>query len=98
MDENAVMHLKCNGLDVCMFHRYASVTSGGQKVEGYKNIYVVAWSLGVWMAARWMQRNPINVAGCVAINGTLNPVSDAQGIPRAIFLATLTTWNQKKPG
>lgn len=60
--------------------------------EGYRNITVVAWSLGVW-AAR--QAGLEKVRKAIAINGTTNPVSDTEGIPPVLFHATRTTWTDE---
>lgn len=60
--------------------------------EGYGSITVVAWSFGVW-AAR--QAGLGRVRRAIAINGTLNPVSETEGIPPEIFNATLSSWSDE---
>lgn len=60
----------------------------------YKEIYLVAWSLGVWVAGRMMKAtleatSPHIRWTTVAVNGTGRPISDSDGIPEAIFRGTL---------
>jgi pimeloyl-[acyl-carrier protein] methyl ester esterase len=58
--------------------------------ERYGRITLVAWSLGVWAARHAV---PFFVDRAIAINGTLNPVSQTDGIPPEIFEATLSSWS-----
>jgi pimeloyl-[acyl-carrier protein] methyl ester esterase len=60
--------------------------------EEYRSITVVAWSLGVWVAR---QVGLEKVRKAIAINGTINPVSDAEGIPPGAFHATLSSWSDE---
>lgn len=53
----------------------------------YRNIRVVAWSLGVWVAERVL--DGYSLLSATAINGTANPCDAQYGIPPAIFTATL---------
>ena len=56
-------------------------------LSAYREIRLVAWSLGVWVAEQLMPDIPL--ASAVAINGTGLPVDDRYGIPPAVFDATL---------
>lgn len=53
----------------------------------YQQIYLVAWSMGVWVAEQVMQQIPLSKA--IAINGTSFPSDDQFGIPKQIFTGTL---------
>ncbi|MDE5796354.1 MAG: DUF452 family protein [Muribaculaceae bacterium] len=55
----------------------------------YSTIYLFAWSLGVYAAHRAL--TDVNITAAFAINGTLTPVSDTEGIPVDIFTATAAT-------
>ncbi len=65
----------------------------------YKNIYLTAWSLGVWAADNTKELIDLDREGalkqCVAVNGTLCPVSDCFGIPVAIFKGTLDNLDER---
>lgn len=55
----------------------------------YNQVVVIGWSFGVWMANHLCLSIKQKLTGAVAINGTLNPVDDMEGIPTAIFNGTL---------
>ncbi len=111
MDANAIKHLDCKGYDVLMLNNYNNPKDfnedtiraiklpgkNGQNktVNSYPNIYVVAWSLGVWAASQLLSKNSINIKKAIAINGTLNPVNNNEGIPDSIFEGTLSGWSKK---
>ena len=61
-------------------------------LTGYSELHLSAWSLGVWQAARTLVG--VKLASAVALNGTLDPIDDAFGIPSAIFDATLENWSE----
>ncbi|MCD8194621.1 MAG: DUF452 family protein [Tannerellaceae bacterium] len=78
------------GTDVLVCHDYSS-TEWTINTAQYKEIRLVAWSLGVWAASVVVEqhrglRNKITEA--IAINGTPLPVNNAYGIPEAIFRGT----------
>lgn len=58
-------------------------------VGQYSTIYLFAWSLGVYAAHRAL--TDVSITSAFAINGTLTPVSDTEGIPVDIFSATAAT-------
>lgn len=61
--------------------------------SGYQEIYVVAWSLGVWVAERVLHAIPLTYA--VAINGTGAPKHDQFGILTAVFDGTLSSLSEE---
>ncbi len=56
--------------------------------EGYKQYYLIAWSMGVFMAYQMRNELP-KFNKKIAINGTPFPVDDEFGIPQKPFLLTL---------
>ena len=60
-----------------------------EDLSTYKSVRVVAWSLGVWVAAKLLSEKGIQPIESIAINGTACPISDQFGIPEAIFKGTL---------
>lgn len=60
----------------------------------YRSIDLVAWSLGVWMAAFMLQAEDRSRLGeRVAVNGTLHPIDNELGIPGDIFSGTVENWS-----
>ncbi len=83
-------HLQSSDYSVCMFYDYSNdidLKSVRDIASHYKEVNVVAWSFGVWVANRAMQNVVINKA--IAINGTLQPVDNQYGIPDVIFNRTV---------
>jgi biotin synthesis protein BioG len=62
------------------------------EVGRYREVTVVAWSFGVWVAQQ-VKLPPI--ARALAINGTLHPVHDRLGIPAGVFHATLSSYSDE---
>ena len=83
------------GADLLLCHDYRSLEPEAgfmREVSRYGSITIVAWSFGVWVAQQ-MELPPIDHA--IAINGTLQPVHEEQGINHQVFQATLATWSEK---
>lgn len=75
------------GMDIWICYDYRDLTFNEELAE-YKEIYLVAWSLGVW-AATLVGAQYFTPTVAIAINGTPYPIHDTYGIPRAIFRGTL---------
>ena len=60
-----------------------------EDVSGYRDITLIAWSLGVWVASTLFDTSGIRFSRAIAINGTPYPVDDQLGIPETIFLGTM---------
>jgi hypothetical protein len=58
-------------------------------LSAYDEVDVVAWSMGVWMAAHVLTAAGIEPATAIAVNGTLHPVDAERGIAPQIFQGTL---------
>lgn len=61
-------------------------------VGSYTARTLVAWSLGVWAAGR---AGLDGIDRALAINGTLTPVNDDEGIPPDLFRATLEGYDEE---
>lgn len=63
--------------------------------EGYREIRVVGWSMGVWAASQVLQSVKMPITESIALNGTMTPVNDEKGISKAIFQGTLNGLNER---
>ena len=96
MDEFVVSHLATTGFDVCVFYHYDEHFDLDNTIfENYKEIYLVAWSMGVWAAGNIFQKTNFNFKKSIAINGTLSPVDDLFGIPEGIFKGTIENFSER---
>lgn len=59
----------------------------------YATVFIAAWSLGVIAAETVMGPAADSIAAAFAVNGTLRPVSDSEGIPETIFRGTEANLN-----
>ncbi len=60
-----------------------------QELQGYEQLHLVAWSMGVWMAAHILQHQTALFTSSTAIGGTLTPIDDKRGIPRESYTSII---------
>lgn len=95
MDSRVVKHLKCRS-DVVMFYDYRTLElETFPDLDAYREIDVVAWSMGVWAAAQFLSLRNIRPLRRVALNGTERPVDDRFGIPVRVYGLTEKGMNEK---
>jgi biotin synthesis protein BioG len=95
MDKSSINHLKSDNFDIIEFNDYSLIDFNENEYVNYESLYVVAWSLGVWVASFSLYNCSLPIKKVIAINGTLNPVSASEGIHPTIFKGTLTGWNEE---
>ena len=92
MDEKPFNHLAVdNDLDILMVYDYTTLDDV-KELDAYKTVHLVAWSLGVFAAAKVLAGKKF--ASAVAINGTLKPIDEGEGIAPAIFQGTIDLWSK----
>lgn len=93
MDSAPFRRLEAEGLDVVCHYDYSSISPEEldylPELAAYDEVYLAAWSYGVWVAGQLYQHFPKGKIKSVAINGTLKPIDDSCGIYQDIFQATL---------
>lgn len=97
LDENIINHLTSSEYDVVMFYDYSNLDVDKkflQEINEYEEINVIAWSFGVW-ACKAVINNFTNLKNTIAINGTLIPIDNEQGIPEKLFNITLSNLSEK---
>ena len=63
--------------DVCVCFDYRTLEWGSETVfQAYREIEVIAWSLGVFVANQVLLNSGLPVVKAIAINGTLYPCDD----------------------
>lgn len=96
MDEHPFIDYRPIGSDLLVCYDYRSLDFDFSLLEGYREIRVVAWSMGVWAASCLLQgKGNLPVSDRIAVNGTLTPVDDEEGIPPLIFKGTLDGLNER---
>lgn len=95
MDEKVIEHIDSKGFDVCVFQHYDKDFSVDiAALSSYNEIYLVAWSMGVWAAGKSLLNRGLKIKKSIAINGTLNPVDDHFGIPVNVFQGTIKHFSE----
>lgn len=82
-----------SGWDVAVTYDYSDLSADTSFLEGYSTVWVFAWSLGVRMAA--VSLPPEKITAAYAINGTLFPADDGEGIPEAVYEATAANLDKR---
>ncbi len=90
MDEHPFAELSLPGYDIAVLWDYTDENIDSPFWDGYAEICVLAWSYGVYFAARFISGHPeLPLTARVAVNGTMHPVHENFGIPPALYNATL---------
>lgn len=92
MDETPFLDYCPQDSDWMICYDYRQLNFDVKALANYREIHLIAWSMGVWAASQVMRQAPAlagNVVQSTAINGTPYPVNEEQGIPPAIFEGTL---------
>lgn len=100
-DRNSIAHLAGNGYDVALIYDYTYLTAEREIFSAerervltailpqYSEVYLAAWSMGVWAATLFMDGMAVDIKQSVAICGTPLPIDDLYGIPQAVYNGTL---------
>ncbi len=82
-----------DGWDVGVVTDYTDLSLDTSFLDEYETVWVFAWSLGVKAAAVSLPPNKIQNA--IAINGTIEAVSDEYGIPVGIYDGTMNNLSSR---
>jgi pimeloyl-[acyl-carrier protein] methyl ester esterase len=96
MDGTPFSHLQAHSLDVLMCCNFAEPSLHHDllnAMDGYPEVSLIAWSMGVWAGQYLFSGIPQRFTKNIAINGTLCPIHDLYGIPVELFAATLAGFN-----
>lgn len=99
MDEYPLAPLESHEWNVLMFYDYADLTPDQdlhKLVDEYKEIVLIAWSMGVWVGQELFNPFITELKAALAVNGTLFPIDDQFGIPEDVVQATLANLDEKQ--
>ncbi len=95
MSEKPFSMLRLEGYDIAVVWDYRDLRLETSRLSGYADIYLFAWSFGVYMAARIIAGGALSPTMKIAVNGSLHPIHDTEGIPEAIFRGTLDNLSKR---
>lgn len=81
------------GHDCLLCYDYRSASFDASLLAPYAGIRLLAWSMGVRVAADTLSGLSLPWERRLAVGGTMTPVDDGRGIPEATFRATLAGFN-----
>ncbi|MDE6161469.1 MAG: DUF452 family protein, partial [Muribaculaceae bacterium] len=89
MDERPFADLSRPGYDIMAVWDYRTLDFDPAWTDGYEEVCVLAWSMGVQAAQLCHPHISDRVTARIAVGGTPEAVSDTHGIPETIFRGTL---------
>ena len=88
-DERLFDRPVADGYDCLLCFDYRSLEFDYTLLEGYREIRLLAWSMGVWAAGQTLAGRDYPWQMRLAVGGTPYPIDDRLGIPEAVFRGTL---------
>jgi len=97
-DEIPFTRIDSKEYDVLMCYDYrdlSNLTDILDELKHYQERHLIAWSLGVYVSSLLFKYHSDLFTSRIAINGSLTPISEEQGIPSAIFQGTIDGLNER---
>lgn len=94
MDATPFLHYRPRESDFLVVYDYRTLHFDTSSLRPYREVHLVAWSMGVWAASQVMPHSGLPITQSTAINGTPYPVDETRGISPALFQATLEGLNE----
>lgn len=95
MDWRPFAGLHRDGYDIMVIWDYKELSFNWRGLLRYDEICLIAWSTGVFAAAVTVHEIEPRITMRIAVNGTLEPIDDARGIPPAAWGALRNTLSPK---
>lgn len=89
MDDRLFRNLELDGYDIAVTWDYTNEKLDYEALANYREVVVIAWSMGVMECERTVAQYHLPVTLAIAINGTSTPVDDETGIAEKVFAGTL---------
>lgn len=90
MDATPFAGIAANTADFCLIHDYRELASLDlAPFAAYDQVHLLAWSMGVWVAAHLLAAQQEAFTTRTAIGGTLSPIDGQRGIPPESYNAML---------
>ena len=93
MNKAIVSHLGYKDNDILMFYDYRKIDIENIDFSQYKNRFLIAWSMGVYMS-NWFYDKLKNFNKKIALNGTFFPINNTCGIAEKIYDLTVNNFNE----
>ena len=101
MDGNPFRQLTSVEFDVYMLYDYRQLALHPEVdriMPQYEHMHLIGWSMGVWAGQRMFFPVRGHFQAAIAVNGTLCPIHDRFGIPKATITGTLHNFSEVSRG
>ena len=88
-DETPFKQYRPKDMDYMICYDYRTLDFDYSIFDRYRQVNVVAWSMGVWMGSLILSQVSRDKVFSLAFNGTTYPIDNLEGIPVKTFQATL---------
>lgn len=88
-DETPFKQYHPKGMDYMICYDYRTLDFDLSVFDRYRQVNVVAWSMGVWAGSLILSQIPGDKITSISFNGSTHPIDDQEGIPLATYQATL---------
>ena len=96
MDPHPFLSLPNGDCDLYMLYDYRQLRPVSlEQFAGYARLHLVAWSMGVWVAAHLLADQADSFVSRTAIGGTLTPVDKQCGLPPESFAAMVDNFSEE---
>lgn len=95
IDARTHSNLLSRHYDIAVCSRYTDLRFESQPYRDYSEIVLIAWSMGVWVAAQVLSDTTLPLTLRLAVNGTRFPIDDEKGIPVSVFDGTRKNLNDR---
>jgi biotin synthesis protein BioG len=96
MDPHPFRFLDAGDCDLYMVYDYRQLQPVSlERFAAYERLHLIAWSMGVWVAAHLLAEQADVFATSTAIGGTLTPVDKQRGLPPDNYAAMAEAFNQE---
>ena len=93
MDPEPFRFLPARSCDVFLVHDYRQLQPLDlEPLAGYRQCHLLAWSMGVWVAAHLLGDRAGAFVSRTALAGTLNPIDAGRGLPPDSYAAMVDTF------
>ena len=96
MDAQPFRFLPASSCDVCLVHDYRQLQPLDlEPLADYRQCHLLAWSMGVWVAAHLLGDRAGSFTSRTALAGTLSPIDAGRGLPPDSYASMVDTFGQE---
>lgn len=98
MDPVPFRSIPADGYDVFMAYDYREIAPVAlmEETRSYPSLHLLAWSMGIWIAGKFLSGYRERFSSALAINGTLTPIDAEKGIASETYAAMIREFSSDR--